>query len=461
MRCLVMSGLERIVHVIDLSTTRLVLGQGVIGSYLIERFDQENVEYVVMDVGEGIAELPQFTLTTSNINSNLGVFRNSFLSKKAMVWGRGLMKIPEHEYSESKHPITSETFKESIENACEFFLNRDSSLFQPYKIGDDTFIDSLIIPKKRHDEFFFRRSKSLIEGYMAIEIIPENVGFTVRSINLKTGSELKVFTRELFITLGCVETVRLLLNSKALFGGEQTEIGQNWTDHVSCETASIFLAKGDQLQHISPRKEDIRVYPRFYHDPQNSGGFFGRGGFSFLDFNPFAPPSSFKKRLQRKISKYELATGHAVSKILLETDRSEDSYMELSGKTNGKIPRIHLNLNISGKFIESLNDNTRNFLDYLRSKDVELTESLLSGESFSNRLFDSLHPTGVLPVSSSPKVGAFDSNFEMHGNPGLFCFSTGLLPRAFSVQPTLSGVAFADMYLTRLFGKKRSSESEA
>jgi hypothetical protein len=439
---------------IDLSTSRLVLGQGVIGSYLIDRFEREKLDYRVMDIGEGISELPKFTSTASNINCNLGASRNSFLSNSAMVWGRGLMMVPENEIIELEHPIATESFKKAIENVCQFFLDRNSSSLQTYKIEEHTLIDSLIIPKNKHDKFFLNKRKSLIADHMALEIIPEKTGFTVKAINMKTGSKINIHTRELFITLGAVETVRLLLNSKKLFNGEQTEIGQHWKDHVSCQTATVYLAQGKQLRHLSPRMGAVRKYPRFYHDPQDSDGF---GGFSFLDFNPFAPSSRFKEKLKRNLSGYELATGHTTSKTLLETEESADCYMELREITKDSIPSLRLNFNVTEKFIDVLRKNSKQFTNHLKSSNAEIAESIDSNANLSDQLFDSLHPTGVLPVSDLPKVGGFNSDFEMHGNPGLFCFSTGLLPRAFSTQPTLSGIAFAEMYLTRLYGRKRTS----
>ena len=439
----------------DLAVERLILGDGIIGSYLANRFEDEKIKFAILDIASEVDSLMKATSTHSNINSNLAKHRNSFRNTSGLVWGRGLMMIPENEYLESTLPVDLESLRKSISTIVNNFLSKEIIALETYQSGENTFIDTLCIPRRIHDRFFYkdRDVKYKIYGQAAYSISPTKSGYKVKAVNPRSGKTLEIHTKEVFITLGALESVRLLLNSRELFDGKETNIGRNLSDHVSMETASISSSEMSTLKHLSPRNRMNRIHPRFMHQPIGEAGL---GGFSFIDFDPKAKKSSLRDKLLRRASGYELSPGKSIAKTLLETEKSDAAFMELRPTSNDLIPDLHLEFNVSDKFITDFRFAANQFVEHLRSLNINsISDFDMQSISLQN-MFDSLHPTGVIPFLDKPELGEFGADFQLHNHPGIYCFSTGMLPRAFSVQPTLTIMAFAEIYLTHSYGVARS-----
>lgn len=432
----------------DLKVTYLVLGQGVIGSYLADRFEKEKIDYAVLDVGVGINALIKASSTTSNVNSNLNNHRNSFLSKDAMTWGRGLMVVPQSEFDNLNFPIEMQTLNRSIDRISEKFLGRNLESFKPYKIKNEIFIDTLYVPPAVHQRFYYKKKKPAFQNHIALSISPVISGYDVDALDLISGQKIKINAKKIFVTIGAIEAVRLLLNSPNLFEGEETGIGKNLCDHVTMASVSVQTSNKSELRHLSPKSTKVRIHPRFYHDP---GSLNGLGGFSFIDFNPAAMPESFMKRFSKRITRYELSPGSSIAKTLMETENSNQAFIEIRADPNGLIPHLRINFNVSDFFVNSFQKAMTQFINHLGSLNVDFDPNLEKVVVEPSKMFDSLHPTGVIPFRESPKSGEFGPDFQLNNHEGIYCFSTGMLPRAFSVQPTLTALAFADVYLTRSF----------
>ena len=439
----------------DLVVERLILGQGVIGSYLANRFELENVNFAILDIANQIDALVGETTTQSNVNSGLARNRNTFTNPLGMVWGRGLMMIPEEEFNQSKIPLDSKSLRRSISVISQKFLGKNIEALQAYELNGATLIDTLCIPPKIHNSFFYktREKKCRFHDYAALSIKPTSSGYIVKAVNPSTRQTLDIQTKEVFIALGALESVRLLLNSRELFEGNETNIGRNLCDHVSMETVAISTSRVNTVSHLSPRNIKCRVYPRFLHQTSAKSDL---GGFSFIDFNSKADKNSVREKVLRKASGYELSPGKSVAKTLLETERSETAFIELRSTSNNLIPKLHLQFTVTEKFLSEFYSAAFKFIEYLKSLNPDYLSDFDEEGVNQSQMFDSLHPTGVIPFLENPQVGEFGPDFQLHNHPGIYCFSTGMLPRAFSVQPTLTVIAFAENYLNHSFGPERT-----
>jgi choline dehydrogenase-like flavoprotein len=81
---------------------------------------------------------------------------------------------------------------------------------------------------------------------------------------------------------------------------------------------------------------------------------------------------------------------------------------------------------------------------------AEIDEHIVSTRHFS---FGSAHPQGGNPMSASPRTGAIDSNFAVHGLDNLFVCDASIFPSCVGVNPISTIMAIADYAAPRILAR--------
>lgn len=433
---------------IDQIHDRVILGKGIIGTYLAEKFRHLGLKHLIVDIGSHQKLLEEHTIINSNINVTANKHRNSFHSRHALSWGRGLMMIPPQEWAFESIPIDYELIKTSTIHVASALGVRNSRKMEIY--GEHNQLINTVFPNQKiHDDLFYENRQENLNGFIAIQIRSKKINYEIDLLACESGKVQTIRSREIYITLGALESTRLLLNSPSLLDVNNSDIGQNLRDHISAVTSEVYGSMRGQLKALSPMVSEESFYPRYYH---GATGVSRLQGFSFLDFDERRPNNRIPIRAIRKLSNTPLAYGNSVGKTLLETSKNANTFLALQKPGDSKIRKLELNFYVPDSDMIQLSEKGDEFKNYVIERGGRAKNILNGNPPRPADIYDSLHPTGVLPFKNSPKLGEFGPNFELAGSKGIFCLSTGLLPRSFSIQPTLTCMAFVEILLSRQFG---------
>ena len=432
-------------------TDILILGSGLVGTYMTSELAKSKKDYLVVDIGEYQNELIANTTIETNIEATGNGLRHSLYKKDSPPWGRGCMVIPTQEIENSDKILQSKNFFTSIQKVSKWLGIAEFDLYKDYEIDGSNFIRTQYSPLKTNRMRFQPVRKNILLGCAATKIQLTKEKYVVKLINFTTGECFAIRANKIIIALGTWESARLLLNSEDLKIFRSKERVMHFTDHLSMNTGDFEIPVRRFNHHLGIRNGKVKIHNRFYHKPDMQKRN-PQGAISFLE--PSDRGEALLKRTFRRLLRNPVCVGQVVGKTMIETGDSDHLELSLGGETGLAMRQLHVKYVVSEETIGLLHEKAREFNSWLLSQGFKINQNFESkNQHFS--VYDSLHPSSLFKISQIPSEGDLNLDLNMHQHPNIYCVSSAVLPRAYSVQPTLTILALADLTVSKLIRSKK------
>jgi len=426
-------------------TESLILGAGLVGTLISTELEKRNSEFLVIDVGDQQQHLIDNTKIETNIEVVGNKFRHSLYREKSSPWGRGCMVIPPSELRDEDNFLNSESLLGSIKKISKWMGITDFNLYKSYEINGNNFIKTQYAPRNKNDKNFNPLKKNVLLGHMATKIRVSDKSYLVELTDLKNGERSLIKTKIIIIALGTWEIARLLLNSSDL--GTFGKVGKmSFTDHISIESGLFEIPLRNFNHPLGINDKKIKNQNRLYHKPRIEEPN-PQGAVSFLE--PSGRKETLTNKVIRKVLQNPVCVGEVAAKTMIETGKNDCLELSLTKDSATSIRGLQITYEVSNQTNELLKEKAEEFKSLLQEIGINPRQSLES--SIENcKIYDSLHPSSLLRVSDNPEEGELNLNLSINGHENVYCVSSAVLPRAYSVQPTLTILGLADLTVNNL-----------
>jgi len=453
----------------------VVLGDGPVGRslvlHLLARDKYSRVLHI--DAGKHLRHLNSLQNVSTNISYEAFIRQPSFNKKASEYqWAGGCQGWPEFERKSNRQDaglLTDiEVLNRGYQKAAELFgiSNFDFNKNLPiekftrkrfekkYSMNkSDSFFACAVIPidftlENRIREETQSPRYHRITDQISIKLRP-NLDHVIVSTYNPTDSNIESYLgTNIYVTLGAIESTRLILNSQDELGMKlNPHLGKHLSDHLSLGIGQFETDKLGELMYLFGRisNKNQQLWPRQHFTSE----LYRLNYFAHLDqFKPKQTQiTKFKILRKLEFNKYSKSipiSGFADLNLFFEKRNDDTSSISLAGENNSVIPNLDIKFNIDSSELESIKKAISITKDFFTSNyDIKFQESFNLNDLALTEIYSGVHPSGTLRMSQSIEDGVVNPKCELWGHENIKLFSSAVFLRASSIHPTFLSIALA------------------